>query len=667
MNLFDEKFLFEFKYDGKNLDESVENIDVSDEGKVKRTVYSFGGGLRVTTELTAHSGGAYEWVNRFENLSDKPTGLISDIDDASVLLPLPYEEPRRWTAYLPDKDRVTKIFAPSGSTWRWDEFYSDPDRIETNVSKGYIFTGETKNFATSGGRSSEAQAPFFNIHKEGVGYIVAVGWSGQWRLSVAREAYGVKIRCGIEDAAFRLMPGESFRTASFVVTPYEGSVQDGQNKWRKLVREEFSLIGKSGRDAHAPFCASIWGGMTTSGVLDRIRIIKENKLPFEYIWMDAGWYGTSDKPSPDEFEGDWGGYTGDWRVNINIHPDGLLEVRRAIADAGMKFLLWFEPERVISATPIAQEHPEYFIKSPHQGDANLLLNLGDEAAWEYCFETLSEIIEKLKINCLRQDFNISPLSFWRSADSDERKGITEIKYINGFYRLWDELLCRFPRLLIDNCASGGRRIDIETLRRSVPLWRSDAQCPANYPVELVQAHNLTFPSWLPWSGTGTGRGYDTYRARSAYTSGLTTNYTFSERDNFGDDPAKLEWIKKIGEEYLSLRRYFDGDFYPLTSPNDKPDSWSAYHYSLDSTGEGMIFAARREESPFYGAAFRLSGIEADAWYYFKDIDSGSLYYFGEYTEYAPAVSGKYLIEHGFEAAIDTPRTAKIWTYSNRTE
>ena len=77
MSLIDEKFLFDFKYDGKNFSESVENIEVSDEGKIKRTVYAFQGGLRVATELIVHQGGAYEWVNRFENKSDKPTCLIS--------------------------------------------------------------------------------------------------------------------------------------------------------------------------------------------------------------------------------------------------------------------------------------------------------------------------------------------------------------------------------------------------------------------------------------------------------------------------------------------------------------------------------------------------------------------------------------------------------------
>ncbi len=114
------------------------------------------------------------------------------------------------------------------------------------------------------------------------------------------------------------------------------------------------------------------------------------------------------------------------------------------------------------------------------------MNLGDESAWNYCFDTLAELIEKLNLHYYRQDFNILPLPYWRKNDTQDRIGISEIKHIMGLYRLWDALLERFPHLMIDNCASGGRRIDIETLRRSVPLWRSDAQCPANYRCEIAQ-------------------------------------------------------------------------------------------------------------------------------------------------------------------------------------
>jgi len=38
---------------------------------------------------------------------------------------------------------------------------------------------------------------------------------------------------------------------------------------------------------------------------------------------------------------------------------------------------------------------------------------------------------------------------------------------------WDDLLRRHPHLIIDNCASGGRRMDLETMSCSVPLWRTD--------------------------------------------------------------------------------------------------------------------------------------------------------------------------------------------------
>ena len=281
--------------------------------------------------------------------------------------------------------------------------------------------------------------------------------------------------------------GERFRTSSFVIMEYDGDFSDGQNKWRRLVKSHFSLIGREGRPDSAPFCAGIWGGMNTSSALERIETIKREQLPFEYIWMDAGWYGGDEVgASPDEYEGDWYRHTGDWRTNA-AHPDGLLDVARAIHDAGMKFLLWFEPERVLSDVPIAKEHPEYLIKSPYDGDMNNLLDLGRDDAWQYCFDTISSHIERLGLDCYRQDFNFEPLGFWRSKDEPDRRGITEIKHINGLYRLWDALLERFPHLIIDNCASGGRRIDIETLRRSIPLWRNDAECPANYYTELNQS------------------------------------------------------------------------------------------------------------------------------------------------------------------------------------
>ena len=51
-----------------------------------------------------------------------------------------------------------------------------------------------------------------------------------------------------------------------------------------------------------------------------------------------------------------------------------------------------------------------------------------------------------------------------------------IRYIEGLYEMWDELRAKNPGLVIDNCASGGRRIDLEAISRSVALWQSDINC-----------------------------------------------------------------------------------------------------------------------------------------------------------------------------------------------
>jgi alpha-galactosidase len=78
----------------------------------------------------------------------------------------------------------------------------------------------------------------------------------------------------------------------------------------------------------------------------------------------------------------------------------------------------------------------------------------------------------------------------------------QVRYVHGLYRLWDTLLSRFETrdLLIDNCAGGGRRIDLETLSRSVPLWRTDAGCPSS---ESAQVMSMGISSFLPVSSGAT--------------------------------------------------------------------------------------------------------------------------------------------------------------------
>lgn len=652
MNFLKNNHRFSFLLDGKNIWETEYTTTQKEEGNTLTTEYYFEGGLKVTNISRKYQDfDGYEWVNHIENISDAPTGIISCLWDCDCALPLPPEEEFVPTSYVPDDRLATKIFAPKGSLCAIDEFTCDPDEMFHNSHPCHIGVGEKRNYATKGGRSCEDHAPFFQVRKENTAYFFAVGWSGQWNTEMEHTRDQLFFRSKIEDTHFRVLPGESFRTSSIVIMQTQADVEDAHNQWRRFLKTHFSLIGQPGRDPQGPLCTSIWGGMRSSSVLKRIDAIRKNNFPYEYVWMDSGWYGEHTKPTPTEFEGDWYLRAGDWTVSPLIHPDGLRDVSKAIHDAGMKFLLWFEPERAVVGTDIVKEHPEYFLSDGNEKNPCLLLNLGDPAAYEHVVTSVIRLIEELNIDGYRQDFNFYPLNYWRRYDTQDRCGITEIRHINNLYRFWDTLLERFPHLLIDNCSGGGRRLDIEMYRRSIPLWRSDFQCPANYIVIGSQCHTLSFNNWLPYSGTGTGRIYDEYRFRSAYSSALNSGFTFSENDSFGEDEEQIAFIHKYTAEYLKVRPYFSADFYPLTRFSDKEDTWCATQFHRPDEKDGLIQLFRREEAPYETADFTLRAIRKDTDYLFTDLDGGCF-----------TVSGKELTEKGIRFTIPQKRKAKLFIY-----
>lgn len=599
---------------------------------------------------------ALEWVVRLRNDSCADTDPVS----AFAALDLVWK--------CANAEEMPELRRSLGSDGRHDDFQYRRDELRQSMwGAGKVHTlrmdSEHNNafrHVRNGshmpidGRPSATWMPFFNLCTGADGLISAVGWGGQWFAEFAHDGKGTTaISAGMEHLSARLHPKETIRSPRMVLLYWQGNPVHGHNLLRRFLLEHHSpRIG--GEQAQTPICNGSWGGTPTQSHLATVAAIAEHGLPYDYYWIDAGWYGTSTKPCRNVFEGDWG-ITGDWRVNPRYHPNGLRPISDAVHAAGMKFLLWIEPERARYGTPVTLEHPEWFL---HRTDAepgpndNLLLDLGNPAAWQWAVDTVSTLIEESGIDCYREDFNMDPSPYWRNADENGREGIAEMRFVEGFYAFWDELHRRHPHLLIDNCASGGRRLELETISRSVALWRTDYNCFPHLNPDASQLHGLGLNMWLPQNATSPlATPGDTYQARSAYSAGLVLNLEeFGLRD-WREPDFPWEWFRERLDEARRLRPYFGGDFYPLTPCVLDPTAWLAYQLLVPATGEGAVLAFRRPESPQTTATFHLRDLPPDD-YEVEDADSGETW----------RETSENLGMQGLKISLPEPRSSRLLFY-----
>jgi len=199
------------------------------------------------------------------------------------------------------------------------------------------------------------------------------------------------------------------------------------------------------------------------------------------------------------------------------------------------------------------------------------------------------------------------MPYWEASNKPGRIGIPEIRHIEGLYAYWDSLLVRFPKLLIDNCASGGRRIDLETTSRSAPLWRTDYQYgePTGY-----QCHTFGLNFYLPIHGTAIYR-TDSYTFRSGLGATAVMNWEVTGRES-----ESIPAIQKRIKDYQNLKPYFYGDYYPLTSSRNtvRDNSWLAYQMHRRDQGDGIILAFRRKDAADESIVIKLGGLDPDAVY-----------------------------------------------------
>lgn len=489
----------------------------------------------------------------------------------------------------------------------------------------------TKRITTNGGRGSNSDWPYFNLEAGNEGAIIAVGWPGQWAAEFVRdEMNGIRITAGQETTHFKLLPGEEVRTPLIVLQFWKsGDWIRAQNIWRRWMIKHNS-------PTPAPMtmgCSSrLFEEMAKANEANQIACVeryREQGLPIDYWWMDAGWY---------PIRANWM-TTGTWEVDKTRFPRGFKPVREK---AG-KILVWFEPERVAPDTWLANNHPDWLL-------GGTLLNLGNSDAWHWLVNHIDRLINENGIDLYRQDFNVDPLPFWQKNDAPDRQGITENKHVTGYLAYWDELRRRHPGMLIDSCASGGRRNDLESMRRAVPLWRTD--CPYNPVATQSQTYGISF--WLPYHGTGTvacgnvpylGAGWTPVEPY-AFWSNVTPSTVFGidVRENL--DFATL---RRLIAQRAEVVRHCYGDYYPLTPYTLENHLWMGWQFHDGDAGSVQMF--RRADSPFEAARFKLFGLNPQARYEVRNLDKEAVVW-----------TGKELVEAGLRIEISTAPGYAVFTY-----
>lgn len=313
-----------------------------------------------------------------------------------------------------------------------------------------------------------------------------------WQMEVYRKDNGLALSGGLADRELghwmkHVEPGKNFTTPETIVSTAQTDSFDiftGRLTTAGLV-EGFLKAPESEQDLPIVFneYCTTWGNPSHENICEIVDAIKGKG--FKYFVIDCGWYKENGIP--------WDIGMGDYEVSSELFPDGMEKTVQVIKDAGMIPGIWFEIENVGSASR-AYHLTEHLLHKDNVVLTTYFRRFWDmQDPWvdEYLTDKVIGTLKKYGFGYMKIDYNET---IGIGCDGAESPGEALRKNMEATVLFIEKVKEEVPGIVLENCASGGHRLEPKMMSVMSMASFSDAHECEEIPIIAANLHRVIHPT-----------------------------------------------------------------------------------------------------------------------------------------------------------------------------
>lgn len=392
---------------------------------------------------------------------------------------------------LDDEGSKQMVFHRFKAGWSMEGLHQANTLTEIGLERAWTTSAESLKFGAVGTRAVREYHPYGAIEdtKNNITWGVYLAHNASWQMELTRLLDGISLSIGLADSVTghwskKVKAGESFVSPTAMISAVNGGIAELSNKLLSMRHRAIDLYGEEGLPIIYNEFVTTWGKPTESALLQMSDILSKGKT--KYFVMDAGWY----KPTS---------CVGDWEVSPTAFPNGMKNYTDKIRAKGMIPGIWFEFE--CTEAPSKASGPEFddmklkkngrvIIGEVINGRRESFFDFRNPKAIEYLDEKVIKFLKENGFGYIKVDYNTTPGAI---IDGEESGGENLRQHMAAVRDFFIKMKKEIPDLIIENCASGGCRLEPSMMDITAMSSASDTHEGYEGAVVAANLHYLTPP------------------------------------------------------------------------------------------------------------------------------------------------------------------------------